>query len=67
MATKFEGCQTFACTEYATIKIGRSVYCKAHAEYVLARRVGDKRFASDCSHSKIQYGRCLNCLRSIVG
>lgn len=35
------------------------------AEYELARRIGEARFASECRHETVKDGRCLNCLRQV--
>jgi len=35
-------------------------------EYELARRIGDRRFASDCRHEVVRRGCCVTCLRKVV-
>jgi len=35
------------------------------AEYALARRIGDRRFGSECSHAHTKNGHCLDCQRKV--
>ena len=35
-------------------------------QYELARRIGDKRFGTECEHESAANGRCTNCLRAVV-
>ena len=35
-------------------------------EYEYALKIGNKRFGSECVHDNVKYGKCLNCLRSVV-
>ena len=35
-------------------------------EYELAKRIGDKRFGSECKHEQVVNGRCKQCLRKVV-
>jgi hypothetical protein len=37
-----------------------------HAQYELAEREGQKRFASACKHEQVKNGKCCNCLRKVV-
>lgn len=34
-------------------------------EYLLARKIGDNRYSSDCSHEIVTNGRCKKCLRMV--
>jgi hypothetical protein len=36
-----------------------------NAEYEFARKIGDKRFGSECKHEKVLRGKCSVCLRSV--
>ena len=35
-------------------------------QYELALKEGNKRFGSECKHSKVANGHCTNCLRKVV-
>lgn len=35
--------------------------------YELAKQQGDKRFGSDCKHEHVKNGKCLDCLRKVIG
>ena len=41
-------------------------YRRYGLEYELARRIGDKRFGSECKHNIVINGRCVNCQRSVI-
>jgi hypothetical protein len=34
-------------------------------EYELAKRIGDKRYGSECQHSRTKRGYCPDCLRKV--
>lgn len=34
--------------------------------YELARRIGDKRFGSECKHEQVKNGVCVNCCRKVI-
>lgn len=36
------------------------------AAYELAKKIGDKRFGSECKHEQVKNGKCINCLRTVV-
>lgn len=35
-------------------------------EYALAKRIGDKKYGSECTHEQVKSGHCLNCLRKVI-
>ena len=35
-------------------------------EYELARRLGDRRFGSECKHGHVENNHCVTCLRRVV-
>jgi hypothetical protein len=35
-------------------------------QYALARRIGDKRFGSACTHKDVKGGHCTQCLRKVM-
>lgn len=35
-------------------------------QYELARKIGDKRFGSECEHKNVYAGRCQDCLRRVI-
>ena len=35
-------------------------------EYSLAKQIGDKRFGSECKHSRSKRGYCPDCLRKVL-
>lgn len=36
-------------------------------EYELAKRIGARRFGTECKHESVFSGHCKNCLRKVVG
>ena len=34
--------------------------------YELQKKLGDKRFLTDCKHEVVKYGVCANCLRKVI-